>query len=119
MLRLHYHPIFHEPTAPMAKLWWEPDSDEAQQAPAIVATAWRLWAERLRDRPFVAGAALTLGDLGAAIATDYLARMGVEPPAPIAAWCARCFEVPAMAQARAAALAHVEPALARRAAARR
>lgn len=95
--------------ASVATLWWEPESDEARNAPATVALAWRLFAEQLaRGGPFVAGERFTLGDLGAAIATDFLQRLDVQPPAPIADWCSRCFELPAMHNALAEAMPFVE-----------
>jgi len=102
--------------APMATLWWEPRSDGAKETASVAATAWQLFERRLEHRPFVAGAAFTLGDLGAAIATDYLERLGVTPPEAIAAWKTRCFEVPAMSRALAESLPFIEPALTRRAA---
>ncbi|MBI2388238.1 MAG: glutathione S-transferase family protein [Deltaproteobacteria bacterium] len=102
--------------APMSTLWWEPKSEAAKETASVAATAWQIFARQLEVRPFVAGDRFTLGDLAAAIATDYLERLGVPPPPPIAEWKARCFAVPAMAATLDAALRYVEPTLARRAA---
>ena len=95
--------------APVAALWWEPESEIGRSAAATANIAWQLLAHALEDgRRFLAGESFTLADLGAAIATDYFTRLDVEPPARIASWCARCFEVPAMAQALADALPYIE-----------
>lgn len=99
---------------PMAALWWEPQGEAARSTARIATTAWEVFANRLENRPFVAGQAFTLGDLGAAIATDYLARLGVEPPATIRRWRDRCFEIPAMKETLAAAMPAIEATLARR-----
>lgn len=101
--------------APMASLWWEPESDAGKAAPDIVARAWQLFARALADgRPFVAGLAFTLGDLGASIANDYLARLGLSPPEVLRRHTARCFEIPAMSAALEEALPFIEKLLPRR-----
>lgn len=101
--------------APMSELWWAPKSEAAQAAPGIVGTAFRIFEQRLAGRDFVAGDRFTLGDLGAAIAADYLVRLGVALPSGLAPWLARCFAVPAMRDTLAAALPTVEATLTRRA----
>lgn len=100
---------------PMTSLWWEPKSEAAQHAPNVAATAWKVFAKRLEGRAFVAGEVFTLGDLGAAIATDYLVRLGVDAPATIRAWMERCFAIPAMRETLDAALPAIEATLSRRA----
>lgn len=86
--------------SPAAALWWEPESEAGQSAAATAQIAWRVLGEALADgRAFLAGDRFSLADLAAAIGTDYLARLDVAPPDAIAAWCDRCFEVPAMRQA--------------------
>jgi len=101
--------------SPGAAYWWRPDSPEGEAAPRTAERAWALFARQLDDgRPFVCGDTFTLGDLGAAIATDYLARLGLEPPTPIRAWTARCFDVPAMRDSLEEALPFVEKAMAGR-----
>jgi glutathione S-transferase len=106
----------HYLMAPMAELWWSPKSEGAQAAPGIATTAWEMFARRLEGRAFVAGERFTLGDLGAAIASDYLARLGVSPPPAIRAWMERCFAIPALRDTLAEALPAVEATLSRRAA---
>lgn len=93
---------------PVAALWWEPESDFGKSSAATAAIAWRLLAEQLADgRPFLAGDRFSLADLGAAIATDYFARLEVPPPDAIGLWCERCFEVPAMRQALEDAMPYI------------
>lgn len=99
--------------APMAKLWWEKDSEDARAAPATVYAAWLLFEERLDGRHFLVGDEFTLADIGGAIATDYLQRLGLMPPERIAKWCERVFTIPAMKQARDAAEPWVEKMLPR------
>jgi len=97
--------------APVAALWWTPESDEGKSAEATARSAWALFESRLRGREFVAGGRFSLGDLGGAIATDYFERLGVAPTASIRAWRRRCFEVPAMAAALEAAMPFVRRTL--------
>jgi glutathione S-transferase len=100
---------------PVAALWWRPESKTGQAAESTAREAWKLLDRQLGARPFVTGAAFSLGDLGAAIATDYFGRLGVSPPDRIRAWRARCFELPAMAASLEAALPWVNQILAARA----
>ncbi len=100
---------------PVAALWWRPDSEHGRTAESTANKAWALLERQLDGRPFVTGAAFSLGDLGAAIATDYFERLGVSPPAAIRAWRARCFELPAMAASLEAALPWVRRVLGARA----
>ena len=93
---------------PVALWFWQRKSEAAASAPETARSAWKLFATRLEGRRFVCGDALTLGDIGAAIATDYFEREGVEPPPAIRAWKDRCFEIPAMRDEREAALPFVE-----------
>lgn len=94
--------------APMADLFWQEDSEFAKRAPEWIAAAWQLFERQLGSQRFVCGDSLTLGDLSGAIATDYLQRMGWDPPAAIDAWRRRCMDVPAMAQSLQWALPYVE-----------
>lgn len=88
---------------PMSDLLFHPDL--AHDAPDTVHKAWMLFAHQLADgRPFVCGPTFSLGDLGAAIATEYLVRLGLQPPPALGAWLDRCFAVPAMARALAEAV---------------
>jgi glutathione S-transferase len=82
--------------APTSALWWRADSKEGKAAPEVATTAWGLFAKQLTGKQFVVGDRFTLGDIAAAVATDYLTRLGLEPPGIIRAWVARCFEVPGM-----------------------
>ncbi|MBI2894500.1 MAG: glutathione S-transferase family protein [Deltaproteobacteria bacterium] len=93
---------------PVAALWWEAEGETAKNAPQTARRAWRLFEKQLSGRPFVAGDAFSLGDLGASIATDYFVRLGVEAPAAIRGWCERCFAVPEMKRALEEALPFVE-----------
>lgn len=93
---------------PVAALWWEAESDAGKKAADTARKVWRLFEAQLAERPFVAGEAFSLGDLGASIATDYFVRLGVEPPAAIRSWCERCMAVPAMKQSLEEALPFVE-----------
>ena len=95
-------------TEPVAALWWEPETPAGQAAGSVAAKAWTLLERQLAGRAFVVGDRFTLGDLSAAIATDYLERLGVRPPDAIVAWRERCFAIPAMAQSLAAAMPFVE-----------
>lgn len=100
---------------PMAVLWRWPEFDEAKAAPDVVARTWAIFTVQLEDgRPFVCGEAFSLSDLGVAIATDYLVRLGIEPPAGVRAWMKRCFELSAMRRSLDDALPFVEESLARR-----
>ncbi len=101
----------HYLIAPMAELYWQTGSELVEKAPTWVPAAWRLFADRLDGRPFVCDEGFSLGDLGAAIATDYLQRMGWQPPPAIDDWRKRCFAVPAMAQGLQMALPWVERTL--------
>ena len=103
-------------TDPVAALWWEPETPAGRGAAETAGKAWVLFEKQLAGRAFVAGDRFTLGDLSAAISTDYLDRLGVHPPEPIRAWRDRCFAIPAMAQSLAEALPFVERTLAGRAA---
>lgn len=100
-----------------AALWWRPTSDEGRSAASTAEKAWTLFAQPLAKTPFVAGDAFSLADLGAAIATDYLVRLGVDPPPAIRAWASRCFDVPAMAESLATAMPWIEKTLGARTAA--
>ncbi|MCY1021102.1 glutathione S-transferase family protein [Pyxidicoccus sp. MSG2] len=84
---------------PMSTLWFRPRVPEAERTPEFAAAAWGLFAQQLAHRPFVTGDRFTLGDLSGAIGTEYLERLGVQPPEPIRAWKARCFETLGLAQA--------------------
>ncbi len=97
--------------APVSALWWRPGSEEANEAPEVARKAWTLFEARLEGRAFVAGDAISLGDLSGAIATDYLVRLGLEPPATLRAWMTRCFEIPAMKQSLDEAMPFIEPAM--------
>lgn len=100
----------------VAALWWEPESETGKKAADTARTAWSLFAKQLeKSGPFVTGEAFTLGDLGAAIATDYFQRLGVEAPSTIRAWCDRCFAIPAMKESREAAEPFVKKTLGDRA----
>jgi glutathione S-transferase len=101
---------------PMSRLWFEPLADDTADQRDTVGKAWGLVARRLDGNAFLAGPAFSLGDLGAAIASDYLVRLGEEPPPVIRAWMDRCFAVAAMADALDEALPYVTAFLARRAA---
>lgn len=93
---------------PVAKLWWEGESQAGRQAPETARTAWVLFDKQLAGRSFVAGEAFSMGDLGAAIATDYFIRLGVEPPSSIRRWCERCFALSEMKLALEEALPFVQ-----------
>ena len=68
----------------------------------------RISREQIVDRHPPAGNCwFGLGDISGALGTDYLQRLGLEPPAVVRAWRDRCFEVPAMATALAEALPRV------------
>lgn len=100
-------------------IWFRPTSPEAPEARATAHRAWGLLARQLEGKDFVAGRHFTMGDLSGAIASDYLVRLGEEPPAPVRAWMERCFAVPAMAAGLEEALPMVNAMLARRAQAAR
>lgn len=94
--------------APVAALWWSAESEEGIEAPGVARRAWGVFEKQLADgRTFVAGHTFTLGDLGAAIATDYLIRLDVEPPESVARWCARCFAIDAMARSLDEAMPYI------------
>lgn len=97
---------------PMSTIWFDPSQTEAKRP--TVYTAWGLFAAQLVSRDFVCGRHFTLGDLSAAIATDYLERLGEDPPPAVRAWRERCFAIPAMADALAEALPRLDPILAAR-----
>ncbi len=100
---------------PQTELFFRPDTPAAQKAPETVAKAWNLLETALGDgRAFLCGATFSLGDLGAAIGTDYLVRLGLQPPQRVAAWHERCFAVPAMAQGHQEAEPMLQAMLARR-----
>lgn len=105
----------HYLMAPMAELFWQTESELVKLAPQWLPAAWQLFETRLAGRDFVCGKAFSLGDLSAAIATDYLQRLGWQPPAAIDGWRQRCFAVPAMAQSLDMALPYVRRILGERA----
>lgn len=88
---------------PQSALWFQPGTPAAAAAPRVIETAWGLFEARLAGRDFVCDAGFSLGDVGAAIATDYIEGMGLHPPSIVRSWRARCFTVPAMAEALAEA----------------
>ena len=100
--------------APVSALWWREKSDEGQKAPDTIRRAWAVFEKPLAQSPFVAGESLTLGDLSAAIGTDYAVRLGVEPSSTIRAWMERCFAVPAVRQSLDEAMPFIAPGLAMR-----
>lgn len=99
---------------PQSILWFRPTSDEAPEARETVHKAWALLAAQLAGKDFVVGRHFTMGDLSAAIASDYLVRLGEEPPAVVRAWIERCFAIPAMAAGLEEALPMLTAMLARR-----
>lgn len=105
----------HYLTEPQVALWFRTGTGDAERAPHTIARAWKMFADQLSGRDFVAGSTFTLGDLGAAIATDYIEAVGIAPPPVIAAWVKRCFDIPVMARAREEAVPMNEFLLARRA----
>ncbi len=99
--------------APMAELFWRPDTPAGRQAPALCRKTWGLLERQLQEgqlegRPFVCGEAFSLGDLSAAIASDYLLRLGLQPPFVVQAWLQRCLAVPAMAWSAELAEPHLQ-----------
>lgn len=101
---------------PMSTIFFRPGTPEATEAQGVIATSWRLIADRLDGRRFLAGDLLTLADLSGAIATDYLERLGGTPPPAVAAWKARVTEAEGLRAAADEAEPHLADALARRAA---
>ena len=93
---------------PMAELFWRRDTPLGREAPAMCLKTWGLLEQQLVGRDFVCGEGFSLGDLSAAIASDYLVRLGLEPPARVAAWLQRCLAVPAMAWTVELAEPHVQ-----------
>lgn len=90
-------------------------TEAAEDAVRTAQTAWGLLDAALADgRAFVTGDAFTLGDLSAAIGTDYLQRMDLRPPDRVAAWCDRCFAIDPMEVERRAALPLMDVFLSRR-----
>lgn len=87
-MRLHHHPL-----SPFSR------------------TCWPVFEKALADRRFVCGDAFTMGDLGAAIGTDYFMRLGVLPSGAIRAWRDRCFAIPEMKASLEAALPFVQRTL--------
>jgi len=98
----------HYLIATVAKYFWARTSSKGKEAPDTARKAWGLFATELRGRKFVCGDDFSLGDLGAAIATDYFEREGLELPGAIRDWKNRCFEIRAMADSLAAAVPFVE-----------
>lgn len=96
----------------MTTMWFQPERTDAMRP--TVHTAWRLFADQLGTGDFVCGRHFTLGDLSAVIATDYLERMGEEPPAVVRAWRERRFAIPALADSLAEAQPRVDTVLATR-----
>lgn len=96
---------------------FQPGTPAAEAAERAATTAWGLLEAQLDGRPFVCGAAFTLGDLSGAIGTDYLMLMDVAPPPRVRAWRDRCFAIPELATTRAEAMPLMERFLARRRAA--
>lgn len=101
--------------AQVAQLWWEPDTEGGKEAPEVARRAWALFEPRVTHNDFVCGRRFTLGDLGAAIATDYFERLGVVPSRAIREWRRRCFAMPEMAESLEAALPFVSSTLGGRA----
>lgn len=97
-----------------ADYWFRPHTDAGKAAPATMEKAWGIFVERLAGRDFVCDAGFSLGDIGAAIATDYAEAMGLTPPRPVREWRARCFEIPAMAEAMEEARPTIRAMLAQR-----
>ena len=93
---------------------FQPGTPAADAAERSAKTAWGLLEARLDGRPFVCGDAFTLGDLSAAIGTDYLMLLDLDAPPRVRAWRDRCFAIPEMAQARQDAMPLMELFLARR-----
>jgi glutathione S-transferase len=97
--------------APVAALWWEPESEQGKAAESVARTCWPLFENALRTHPFVTGGSFTMGDLAGAIGTDYFMRLGVTPSDAVRAWRDRCFAIPEMRASLESALPFVESTL--------
>jgi glutathione S-transferase len=80
-----------------------PDAIPEEQVRAAVQTAgdaWRILDARLADRPFVAGAALTMGDIALGNAVHRWFKLPVSRPelAHVKRWYERLRERPAYAE---------------------
>jgi glutathione S-transferase len=93
---------------PVATMWWSDDEKAIAAARKRATTAIEVFLGETGKGRFLLGDELTLADLGPAIATDYLVRLSVSVPTPLREWCDRCFEVPAMRQARDEAMPFIE-----------
>lgn len=89
---------------PVGKYFWDKSPKVREEAERRTGTAWGLWADALADgRAFLLGEAITLADLGAAVAVDYAESEGLPFPAAIAAYRDRLYAHPVLAASRAAA----------------
>lgn len=93
---------------PYATLFWEAGTPKADEARKTAKTAYEVLANRLKTNRFLAGESFTLGDVGAAIAVDGLAREGIATPSALAGWLERCHEIAAVRASREAALPFIE-----------
>jgi glutathione S-transferase len=93
---------------PYATLFWEAGTAKADEARKTAKTAYDVLADRLKTSRFLAGDAFTLGDVGAAIAVDGLAREGIATPSSLKGWLDRCHEIEAVRASRDAALPFIE-----------
>ena len=81
-------------------LWWCPNGGEAPDARDLALKAWDVLTQQLADgRHYLLGDWFTLADIGAAIGSDYLMRVGMNPPSALLPWLQRCFAVEAMHRA--------------------
>jgi glutathione S-transferase len=100
---------------PIGKFFWN-KSDEVRAA-AVTATerAWAVWERALGDGgAFVCGAEITLADLGAAVAADYVLSEGLTLPEGIRRYHERLLQHPVLAASAAAAAPFVEATRPRR-----
>ncbi len=100
---------------PYATLFWEAGTSQADAARNTVKIAYDVLGKRLESRPFLAGDAFTLGDIGAAIAVDGLAHEGIAVPSKLRPWLDRCHAIEAVRASRESALPFVESTRAMRA----
>lgn len=93
---------------PYATLFWEAGTSKAEEARKTAKIACGVLVDRLKTSRFLAGDTFTLGDVGAAIAVDGLAREGIATPPGLQGWLDRCHEIPAVRASRDAALPFIE-----------
>lgn len=93
---------------PIGKLFWKKTDELRDEAAKSTARAWALWEKQMGSSRYLLGDAITLPDIGAAIAAHYAETEGLDVPSGVRAYRARLEEHPVFEASREAATPWLE-----------